>query len=344
MLIASKDQVSVFMNDGTMIPREGLCATASTVGGREGPFEIVAGVNDKFAVSFKGGSYQVVTLFQGLRVAASDIVSFLNSSVSGVRFSTVRGRIRAETVESGDSAYFFLGPVHDSTGAPIGTAHDVLGLPNNFEVRGRTVIPPWVVEATPNTVNPSQPHRVRFVESIPATSSYFELSYYTKREFCCRCRSVGWEYDFAPDDRGDLQVVEGADLLLQMVEKVVLTTLGSDLFASTYGTTLANKIGTKAPEMFKLEAYRQITQALSQLQSMQVQQSRVQEVSDAEFLEAIDGVSVEQSVEIPELFMISIAFHNRSRQPLSVTRLVQSGSGYLLFDPMSQSEVALIEQ
>ena len=155
-----------------------------------------------------------------------------------------------------------------------------------------------MIEAAPGTIPPLQPAQLRFLRPLLTFYNFFEVTYFTARETCPRCHGIGIEYDYVPYLDGDPDIVENEELLVQMVEKIILTILGTDPFAGWYGTDLLTLVGTKIVDFIQREISRQISTALSRLQNIHAQQQRVQQVTDAEFLAPLDQVNVTVSDRI----------------------------------------------
>jgi len=331
--VANKLTVELLMNGSVKVPQVGLGSSARIVAGQLGPFTIETNVNDLLSLRVDNGARQTLVLLQGDQVAASDLVRFLNTQVSGAIFSESRGYLVVTAVSTGTGSKIFLEPAQDdTTGADIGTSHVTLGFHNRFEVVGQEVVPPWIVEAIPRTIPPLQPMRLRFLTPLRTFFNFFEVTYFTARDVCPRCHGLGIEYDYVPDTDGDPLIVENENLLVQMVEKVILTVLGSDIYARWYGTDLVGLTGTKAVQFIRREISRQITVALSRLQNIQAQQQRVQLVSDGEFLARIDQIDVQQATSIsPTLYLVTVGFTTRAGTHSEVAQAVNFGGPTDLF-------------
>ncbi len=332
--IANKSAVELLMNGSVQIPQAGLNSPARVVGSAVGPFDIVTDVNDLLSFRIDSGPRQTLRLFHGDQVRTTDLVLPLNVQATGVLFSESRGHLVMETTTKGSSSKIFLEPTQDdATGADIGTGHVTLGLNNRYEVQGQTVVPGWVIENVRATVPPLQPSQLRFVSPLRTFANFFEVSYYTQLEVCPRCHGIGTEHDFVPDNLGDPDIVENEDLLLQMVEKIILTVLGSDPFAPWYGSDLVTLVGSKATPFIRKEVRRQITTALSKLQNIQSQQQKIQLVSDGEFLARVDQVTVDSAPNIPTLFLVNVAFTTRSGVQRDVSQALNFGGPIDLLGP-----------
>lgn len=325
--IASRAGVKLLMNNTIVVPPEGVRSSARVIGANIGPFEIQTGVNDLIAFRVNGGNRQILTIPQGEAIQTRDLVRPLAAQASGVTFRDHNGHLIIETLAQGPSAKIFLEPAQDDTsGFDIATGHSVLGFRNRYESVGAQVIPAWAVENRPRTIPPLQPGQIRFREPLTSFNNYFEVTYTTSREVCPRCHGLGIEYDFRPDITGDPDIVENEELLLQMVEKIILTILGSDPFAPWYGTDLISLVGTKATDFIRREMRRQIVSALSVLQNIQAQQQRVQEVTSGEFLASVDQVNVVQAFDVsPSLFLVEVRFSTRSGSQRTISQGVNFG-------------------
>jgi hypothetical protein len=325
--IANKSTVRVLMNGSVEVPQGGLLSSARIVAGQLGPYTIQTNVNDLLSLRINGGDRQTLVLLQGDQVTADDLIPTLNAQVRGARFLVSRGYLTVKSLSTGPSAQIYLEPIQDdTTGEYIGTGHVTLGFPNRFIAVGKEVVPAWAIEAVAGTIPPLQDMQLRFVKPLDTFYNYFEVTYHTARELCPRCHGLGIEYDFVAGSDGDPEIVENEDLLVQMVEKIILTVLGSDPYSPWYGTDLIGLTGTKAVAFVQREVSRQITAALARLQSIQSQQQRVQFVTDGEFLARIDEIDVQQATDIsPTLFLVNVGFTTRAGTHSEVSQAVNFG-------------------
>lgn len=346
--IANKSAVQLLMNGTILIPQGGLHSPARVVGSKIGPFDISTGVNDLLSFRVDGGPRQTLSLFHGEQVRTEDLVVALNVQAQGVEFSSSYDHIIMTSHTHGSGSTIFLEPIQDdTTGEDIGTGHVLLGLPNRYEVRGQEVIPAWTIENVPGTIPPLQPSQIRFVAPLRSPSNFFELTYYTSLEVCPRCHGIGIEHDFVPSDLGDPDIVEDEELLLQMIEKIILTVLGSDPFAPWYGTDLITLTGSKAVPFIRKEVRRQIATALAKLQNIQSQQQKIQIVTHGEFLARVDQVNVVQATSIsPTLFLVNVTITARSGIQREVAQAINFGGPVDLLGPPNPSAnvEALIDQ
>jgi len=111
--------------------------------------------------------------------------------------------------------------------------------------------------------------------------------------------------------------VRGVDLLVQEVEKIVFTIRGSNIFYSWYGTTLSDLVGQKivgSGQLVESQLVTEIALTLDRYRDVKIQQSKLQPVTDQEFLMRIKNIEVRQDDVDSTIFRIRVDLQNRSDQ------------------------------
>lgn len=302
----SSSQVVIERN-GVLVPQEGLFSKVSIAGTEIQPFEIKRGVNDTFRFTVNEGSLQTATLPSGERISAAKIAQSITEQTTGIQCFESNGRVRVATYEGGDNVTLFL---------KKGSAHLTLGFPDQRFYQGREVVPPWNLVKTPNTVDELARH-ISFERPLKTVDDVFEVSYYTRREDCRRCQGIGVEHDLRHDTYGDPEFVDGIDLLVQEVEKIVFTIQGSNIFYSWYGTSLSDLIGSKiarAGRILESQLVNEISTTLERYRNVKIQQSKHQPVGDQEFLLKVKNIFIRQDQLDPTIFRIRIDLQNRAQE------------------------------
>lgn len=313
--ISSFDSVRVRLNGSLDLPLTGVDVPAKSGGTREGPFPILAGANT-MVVSVHSGNKQTATLPVSTKLSASRIADLLNLQLRGVTFSAEKNNIRFQSDLSGDDASLYI--FAESTLAKT------LGISTDREFRGRRVAPAWTLVQDPNTLLDRPKRLIVFDEPLRGYQDFVEISYTTVRQECRRCGGIGVEHDWRYGSDGNLAEVRDEALLIQEFQKAIFTSKGSNIFHPWYGTNLLDNVGKKGNLVGLIQStiVSDVQQMFSRWQTIKTQQEKNvgQFVSDSEFPFRLAGVEVQQSSSDPTVIFVNITIHNRSLQPIQITR------------------------
>lgn len=319
--IAAVATVRVRFNGELDVPSQGSTVPAQATGSKAGPFTIHSGVNDRLVLSVGSSSPQTLVLPPGRDLPVSSIADALNRSSRDIAFLvTTKRQLRITSYRTGPSATLFI----HSVGS---TAAQTLGLPVNRNWRGKTIVPGWSIVSDPNTLADRPTRLIIFDQPLKGYTDYVEINYTTIRQECRRCGGLGLEHDWRYDTKGSLAKVQGHDLLLQEVMKIVYTVLGSNVFHTWYGTNVVTSIGKKLSSSGIVQnmILSEINDAFRRWQTIKRQQEETigQLVSDEEYPFRISGVTIQQSDEDPTVFVVNTDVYSRSNKKIEITRGVQ---------------------
>jgi len=151
------------------------------------------------------------------------------------------------------------------------------------------------------------------------------VDYYTDSTYCDKCSKYSDLIDYTIDKLGKYEKVFDENKLIQDLKKIVRTILGSDPVATWYGTTFDKIIGSKSfPEIIKTKIASEIYTAFSKLKSAQIRQEEYQVVTDNEFLNVIQSVSVEESTAYPTLYEVKVELVTQSGRLVAFQETVQT--------------------
>ena len=312
--IATLGTVLVMLNDNSraVIPRNGMLSAAILSSSVSGPYDIRQN-EDTLTVTASGGTGSLSFGAKGvLRRTTDQVVKAIQAAGWG------------HVTASNDNGYLVLvdsNAVGPSAFVKVsGTAASALGFgqPNVSDRQrvayGREVYPGWDLYLRPDEITNRY---IRFRKPLRG-NPMIKVSYSAPVQRCLRCQATFVENDYRFDEAGSAILIQNEDLLYQAVLKILLTDLGSNPFHTWYGTSIRERIGTKALMGVSSVLSEDVRKALVKLQSLQTEQSKYQQVTFRERLYAILGVSVKRHQQDPSTFLIDVTVQNASATPIAL--------------------------
>jgi hypothetical protein len=149
------------------------------------------------------------------------------------------------------------------------------------------------------------------------------IDYYVESTFCNKCSDYSDFIEYTINSIGQYITVRDEAKLVQDLKKIVITRLGSDPIATWYGTDFSTAIGTKVfPDITKTKIGNQLYSALSNLKAAQIKQEEYQTVTDREFLNTIQDMSITQDTSDPSLFFADINILNQSNKIIPTSQSI----------------------
>jgi len=99
----------------------------------------------------------------------------------------------------------------------------------------------------------------------------------------------------------------------------LLTNMGSNPYHTWYGSRIMSRIGTKAVSGVSMMISEDVRNALSRMQSLQVEQGKYQKIPLKEQLYAILNVQVSPHQQDPTTFLIDVVVQNASGEPITLS-------------------------
>lgn len=327
--------------DGVSVSSNGLYSTPKLPFSNREPYRIEAGKNDLLYVRSGSEIAQIVQLQPGFAVSASDMVYQLGLQLPNLAFSVENGHVIVTARQAGPmSTFSFPDPRWtDKTNSLPNTARILGGLASVGITPGRVVssfqlYPSWDLMRDPNS--PVERNRIlRFASPIRNQYPVFELSYSTAIQDCRRCNGTRIEFDYNIVN-GTYEIVSGADLLVQEADKFIFTRIGSHFKWPWLGSRLIDRIGGKGTTS-GITVSSMITMDISQsfkyyqnVKSQQDTQAPQQKVSDEEFPAALGDIQISQPPDDPTIAIVVATLVSRSREPITLKRVIGSPSPFLL--------------
>ncbi len=322
--VASAASVVLRFNGEIQVPSFGVHLPARATGSKDGPYTILAGVNDRLTIRVDNGELQTVIVPPATTLSAARLVAILNTNLLGVSFSPTGNRVSFRTLSEGSGASLFFDPTS--------TLVSLLGFPTPREFRGQTTIPGWTLVRDPAAISERPARFIVFDEMLRSFSDFVEVSYTTARPDCRRCGGIGIENDWRYGGTGETVQVRDEALLRQEIQKLFLTARGSNTFHPFYGTTIIEAIGKKLTQgaLFQNLLVTDVGQTFKSWQDIKRKQEELvgQIISDEEFPYRLLGVNLLPSDKDPTVIFLKITIQNRSQKAIVLERGLKLPSAF----------------
>ena len=312
--IATLGTVLIMINDNSslFIPRDGLLSAAVLSSFISGPFDIREN-EDVLTVEASGGTTSLSFGIRGVaRYTTDQVVKLITKqNWTHVTVSNEKGYlVFVDTNKVGPSAFV---KVRGSAASALG-----FGQPNlsdrPWAAYGREVYPGWDLFMRPDEITN---RFIRFRKPLVG-NPMIKVTYAAPVQRCLRCRATFVENDYRYDQTGSAILIQNEDLLYQAALKILLTDKGSNPFHPWYGTSIRERIGSKALSSVASVLSEDVRQELSRMQTLQTEQAKYQQVSFKERMYAVLGVQVKRHQQDPTTFLIDVTVQNASTTPITL--------------------------
>lgn len=200
---------------------------------------------------------------------------------------------------------------------------------NNVEVYASNNLIPntmYNIVRDPEAVDTPQNRMIFLNYKWKAVKDYFEISYTTLGSYCPKCAGLNIINDISYNIKGDLITLTDERLLLQNLEKFVVTEKGSNSLQPAIGTYLFQLVGQKINDGSYLTSKitQQINATLATLKSMQQQyQASGRPVTSGELLMSVNNINVSVDSADPEILRVDISATAQSGKPVYLTQYMR---------------------
>lgn len=163
-------------------------------------------------------------------------------------------------------------------------------------------------------------------ERIKNYNPFIEATYTTLSSYCPKCSGIKYLNDIKYDLNGDVIKARDEYLLVQTVEKYIVTELGSNTFHTWLGTSLHSLIGSKIFDfnLIKTKILTQINTTINNLKRIQDQVVGLGiPLTQGELFDKLISVNVSQDTADPTIIMILVEFNAKSGKPLEYTQYME---------------------
>lgn len=169
------------------------------------------------------------------------------------------------------------------------------------------------------------PLYIEMRNKIKAYDPQIEVQYNTVAQYCPKCRGVRVLDDLVYTRDGNIRTVKDEALLIQNVEKYIVTKQTSNIFHKWLGTDLHNMIGSKIVDLdlLRSEVIEQINSAINKLQNVQRQALGADlDLSDGELFGKLITIDIERTDD-PTVVLATAVFTAQSGRPLEYNQLIE---------------------
>lgn len=162
-------------------------------------------------------------------------------------------------------------------------------------------------------------------KKIKLNDPIVEVRYVTSQTYCPKCLSVRILDDINYTEKGDFQTINKEFLLVQQVEKYIVTKLGSNIFHDWMGTGLHNLIGSaiKDKELIRSRIVEQVNGGIEKLKTVQRQlQGAGRNLDAGELFGQIISIDVEDT-EDPTIVLVTVAFTAQSGRTVEFSQFIE---------------------
>lgn len=308
--VASGGTVRIMINDEYFLPQGGLFTPAILRAGVSGPYDILEDENTVTITTSVGT--KTVTLDPKRYYADALVQTLSGKGVDVASLSVENGHLVIADV-------FNVGP--KSYAKVSGTAATALGFGSpgvsnhQWSARGTQLYPSWRLYTRPDEITNRFP---KFDYPVRNANPIFKVTYTVPPQRCLRCGATYVENDYRFDASGQVLQIANEDLLYQAALKIVLTDKGSNPYYPWYGTSLRQRIGSKALPGVASLINEDVRKSLVKLQDLQKEQSKYQQVSFKERLFSIVSVKTQPHAQDPTTFLVDVTLQNASGEPINL--------------------------
>jgi len=175
------------------------------------------------------------------------------------------------------------------------------------------------------TVN--QPRMILFNDKWKSVEDYFSLTYVTLSGFCPKCVGLNALDDISYDVRGQLSTSRDERLLIQNLEKFVVTELNSNAFHTFIGTALTTLLGQRISDFdfLSTKITQEVQSTFARLKEMQqkyVQTGRPMTLGEQ--LDQVQDINVTQDTSDPSILRVQITVTALSGKTLNFVQFLRA--------------------
>lgn len=307
--------VRILVNDEVLIPSVGLRSTAALYSTKSGPFDLVEN-EDTLSIQTSSGTF---SMSFGVRDVVRWDTSKVIQRILNAGWSSVNGTVENLNGHLAITDTNSIGA--DSQVRVSGTAAAALGFGDpskngwQYQAMGKDLYPGWKLDVRSDEIVNRYPKFVSPVRGNPV----LKVSYTVPVNRCLRCQATYIENDIRFASDGNPILIDNEDLLYQAALKILLTDKGSNPYHAWYGTTIRDRIGSKALGNVAAMISDDVRRALEAFKSVQKDQAEFQVVPPKERLYSLLSVQTKPHEQDPTTFLVDVVVQNAASQPVNLS-------------------------
>lgn len=169
--------------------------------------------------------------------------------------------------------------------------------------------------------------KIYFKRPIRDAAGYFEISYTVPSRLCRKCFGLDILYDHQLDRSGRIVTVVFEQKLIQQVIKILMTKLGSNPFASAYGTNIPEIMysAIRDPAGLVQQLNMEVSLAIEKQRNIHYYQAEVQHLTQREILDQLMNVEVLRSDNDPRVYLIQVEVSSLAGDTILIERELYLG-------------------
>ena len=184
----------------------------------------------------------------------------------------------------------------------------------------------YIIVYDTSAEDPEFSRLIKFKKKWHSPEDYFQISYYTIKDWCPKCAGLDVINDISYNVRGGLLEVRNEKLLLQNLEKFVVTEAGSNPFHNYIGTSIISYLGEKVSDenFISTKITAEISTTLGALKSMQEQYVKTgRSVTDGELLDRVGNIIVNFDTKDPTILYAEVVCRAKSGKSVDYTQTLK---------------------
>ena len=310
--VALAGSVRILVNDEFLVPQVGLKSPALLYTTQSGPFDLVEN-EDTITIETSSGTFTLGFGVVGEVRWSTDLIiqKLLGAGFTIGSLENVNGHLLiTDTTTVGEDSKV---RVTGSMAAALGFG-DSSKNGRQYASRGKLVYPGWRLHIRPDEITNRFP---RFDSPIQGDPT-FKVSHTVPVNRCLRCRATHIENDIRHAGDGNPILIDKEDLLYQAAFKILLTDKGSNPYHTWYGSTIRERIGSKALGNVSAMISDDVRRALENFKAVQKDQAEFQTVTPKERLYRLLSVVTQPHEQDPTTFLVDVVVQNAASQPINL--------------------------
>lgn len=203
-----------------------------------------------------------------------------------------------------------------------------VGSVSSFSLRINNVIvdkSSYIVTSQTGTLVAVPSSKVEMKKKIKLYEPLIESKYVCVQNFCPKCVGIRTIDDIQYTTSGDWATIDKEFLLVQQVEKVIITKIASNSFHDWYGTDLHSLVGTKVLDLdlIRSKIIENISAAVNRLKNVQRQMvASGREIDPGELFDEIISIDLEETDD-PTIILVTLVFTAQSGNPLEYSQYLE---------------------